>query len=272
MDKKYELLLNDTIEYKGKILYRIKALKNFGHIYKGVIGGYIESEKNLSHSGECWIYNKAKVYDNARVYENARVYGNAEAYENATIYGNSTVYEWAEAYGDSKVYENAEIYEDAKVYDNAEVSGDSKVYGAAEVYEKAEVYGNAGICGDAKVYGNSKVCGYAEVCEDAKVYGRSKVCGYAVVSGNAVINKGNIIGDVSIPFKDIFQHQCENRLLTAILTEDDEILYTIGYQENITEEEFLDSIYNEDGGLEENPHRKEYLKLIPLIKMYFKGE
>ena len=200
MDKKYELLLNDTIEYKGKILYRIKALKNFGHIYKDVIGGYIESEKNLSHSGECWIYNKAKVYD------------------------------------------------------NAEVSGNSKVYGAAEVYEKAEVYGNAGICGDAKVYGNSKVCGYA------------------VVSGSVVINKGTIIGDVSMPFKDIFQYQCKNRFLTGILTENDEILYTIGYQENITEEEFLDSIYNEDGGLEENPHRKEYLKLTSLIKMYFKGE
>ena len=182
MDKKYELLLNDTIEYKGKILSRIKALKNFGHIYKGYIGGYIESEKNLSQDGNCWIYDNSKVYG------------------------------WAEAYGNIKVFGNAKVYEEARVYGNA------------------------------------------------------------IVCGNAVINKGNIIGYVSMPYKDIFQHQCKNRLLTAILTEDDRILYSIGCQENITKEEFLDSIYNEDGGLEENPHRKEYLRLIPLIETYFKGE
>ena len=72
-----------------------------------------------------------------------------------------------------------------------------------------------------------------------------------------------------MPYKNIFQYQCENRVLTAILTEDDEILYSIGCQSNITKEVFLDRIYNEGGGLENNPHRKEYLKLIPAIEMYF---
>lgn len=31
-------------------------------------------------------------------------------------------------------------------------------------------------------------------------------------------------------------------------------------------------IHNKAGGLKENPHREEYLKLIPLINTYFKGE
>lgn len=84
---------------------------------------------------------------------------------------------------------------------------------------------------------------------DARVYGNAEVYGHARV-----------------------QYQCEHRLLTAILTEDNKILYSIGCQENITEEEFIDRIYNEDGGLENNSHRKEYLKLIPLINQYFKGE
>ena len=212
MDKKYEILLEDKIEYKRKTLYKIRALRDFSNVKAGDIGGYIESEKNLSHHGSCWVYDNAWVYESSKVYDNARVYGNAEVYDKATVYGNSKVYGWAEAYGNIKVFGNAKVYEEARVYGNA------------------------------------------------------------IVCGNAVINKGNIIGYVSMPYKDIFQHQCKNRLLTAILTEDDRILYSIGCQENITKEEFLDSIYNEDGGLEENPHRKEYLRLIPLIETYFKGE
>ena len=84
-------------------------------------------------------------------------------------------------------------------------------------------------------------------------------------------HEGRIVGQISQAYKDIFQHQCKNRVLTTILTEDDEILYSIGCQNNITKEVFLNRIHNEDGGLEENPHREEYLKLIPLIEQYFKN-
>ena len=93
----------------------------------------------------------------------------------------------------------------------------------------------------------------------------------ASINGAAIVDR-RLTGEITMPFKDIFQHQCRNRVLTAILTEDDEILYTIGCQCNITEEKFIYRIHNEDGGLEENPHREEYLKLIPLINIYFKGE
>lgn len=91
----------------------------------------------------------------------------------------------------------------------------------------------------------------------------------AIIKNNTIKDR-RITGEITIPCKDIFQHQCRKRLLTAILTEDGEILYSIGCQKNITEKEFIDRIYNENGGLEENPHRKEYLKLIPVIKDYFK--
>lgn len=45
-EKKYKLLEDDTIEVDGHTLYRIRALRDFGNISKGTIGGYIESEKN----------------------------------------------------------------------------------------------------------------------------------------------------------------------------------------------------------------------------------
>ena len=46
MNKKYELLENDTIEIGLKsyehTLYRIRSLRDFGDVEKGQLGGYIE--------------------------------------------------------------------------------------------------------------------------------------------------------------------------------------------------------------------------------------
>ncbi|KDD79329.1 hypothetical protein P9965_11540, partial [Glaesserella parasuis] len=81
--KKYELLKDDTVEHLGRTLYRIKALITFGLVGAGQLGGYIETEKNLDHSGNAW------VYDNARVCGDACVYGNAGVYDNAWVYGNA---------------------------------------------------------------------------------------------------------------------------------------------------------------------------------------
>ena len=66
MDKKYTLT-NDSIVVDGKTLYRIKALRSFSNVNKGDIGGYVESESNLSHNGNCWVSGYAKVFGNAVV-------------------------------------------------------------------------------------------------------------------------------------------------------------------------------------------------------------
>ena len=86
--KKYELLTNDTIELGGGItLFRIKALISFGNVEKGELGGYVEKEDNLCHSGNAWVTGNAKVYGNARVYSNADVSGNAKVTGNAKVSG-----------------------------------------------------------------------------------------------------------------------------------------------------------------------------------------
>ena len=76
--KKYELLADDTIEFYGRTLHRIKACKDFGNVKSGELGGYIESENNLSQAGDCWVCDNARVCGNARVYDSARVCDNAE--------------------------------------------------------------------------------------------------------------------------------------------------------------------------------------------------
>ena len=61
--KKYELT-QESIEVKGIILYRIKALMGFSNVKEGELGGFIEKEENLSHSGNAWVYGNAWVSGN----------------------------------------------------------------------------------------------------------------------------------------------------------------------------------------------------------------
>ena len=71
--KKYELIESDK---QG--LYRVRALRDFRDVKTGDVGGYVESESNLSQDGNAWVSGDALVYGDARVYGNARVSGDAE--------------------------------------------------------------------------------------------------------------------------------------------------------------------------------------------------
>ena len=92
---KYELT-EETIQIdENKTLYRIKALKDFGDVKAGDLGGFVESEKNLSHEGNCWIYDNAIVYDSAKILDSACVFGYACIYGSASISGTSEIYGYA---------------------------------------------------------------------------------------------------------------------------------------------------------------------------------
>jgi hypothetical protein len=84
-EMKYELT-EETIEVFDRTLRRIRYLET------GEVGGWLESEKNLSQDGDAQVYGDARVSGNARVYGNAQVYGNAWVYGNARVYGNAQVY------------------------------------------------------------------------------------------------------------------------------------------------------------------------------------
>ena len=88
MEKKYKLT-DETIEVEGKALYRIEALKDFCEIKKGDKGGFIESEDNLSHEGNAWVYDDACVYDHALVTDDACVSDNARVYDNDWVYDHA---------------------------------------------------------------------------------------------------------------------------------------------------------------------------------------
>ena len=68
--KKYELQPTDLTTPGGKPLFQVVALRDFGSVLKGDKGGYIESEANLSHNGDCWVSGDAWVYGAACNHDN----------------------------------------------------------------------------------------------------------------------------------------------------------------------------------------------------------
>ena len=85
-------MTKNTRTFGERILYQIEALKNFGEIKKGDLGGWIEAANNLSQDGLCWVYGDAWVYDDAQVYGDARVCGDAQVYGDARVCGDARVY------------------------------------------------------------------------------------------------------------------------------------------------------------------------------------
>lgn len=117
MEKKYQILPNDTIQVKhpgqrNKIikLYRIIALRdlhikidkeffatlNKDNAYldrlpdeitipKMTIGGYVESEFNLDLEDESWIGNNCKVFGNTKITSDSYIYDEAVLFGNITI-------------------------------------------------------------------------------------------------------------------------------------------------------------------------------------------
>ncbi|WP_375656314.1 hypothetical protein, partial [Bartonella sp. MR63HLJHH] len=123
MQKKFALT-NETRVFGKHVLYRIKALKDFADIKAGTLGGFIEKEDNLSHEGNCWVYDEALVFKNGHVYENARVFGNAVTCGH--IYGHARVYDNAIVAG--YIYDNAYVYDNARVYENARIANNVHVF------------------------------------------------------------------------------------------------------------------------------------------------
>ena len=116
--KKYKLLKNDFINLPGgEKAYRIEALMDFGYVKKGDKGGFVQSEANLSHKGTAWIFDDARVIENAVVNGNAEIRGNARISGKAWITGNAVVSENARVSG------NAWISGNAVLVGNAWVSG-----------------------------------------------------------------------------------------------------------------------------------------------------
>lgn len=167
MEKKFELT-DETFNFV-KTYHRIRALKDFGDVKKGDLGGFVEREGNLSHTENAWISGNAKVRDNACVMDNAVVSGSALICDEALILGN------AQVDGTAKISNNATICNNAKIYGNARICGKATVCGCAEVYDNALIEGRAWVK-TSQVCRCSYVAGTAVITDGGKVSQNQHVC------------------------------------------------------------------------------------------------
>ena len=185
MKKKYKLI-DEIIDFEGRKLYRIEALKDFSNVKKGDRGGFVESEDNLSQDGDCWIHDDARVHSNAKICDNAIIYGYAKVCDNAIIYG------------DARVFGNVQVCDNARVFDNAKILGNTIVYNKAKIFGNARIFDNAVVCNNTEIYDNAVICDNTMICDNAKVYGKaivrgdSEICDDAIICGNANIFNADI--------------------------------------------------------------------------------
>ena len=179
-NEKYELT-DDTRTISDKngdhVVYRIKALRDVGEFVKaGDLGGYVESEHNLSITGSCWVYHDAIVYGDASVKDNAKICDKAIACNQAKIYGNAAI------------WDNATICDYARIYENACVSGNAIVKGAAEVFALAHILDKAIVGEKARIWDRAIIADNAQVLGNAGVFDHARVLDNAIVKGNAVVH------------------------------------------------------------------------------------
>lgn len=93
--KKFELI-DETREIMGVHVYRIRALCDFGKIKEGDLGGFVESERNLSHDGKCFIKGQAVALGETIITDDSIVCGTAtvvdsKIYDSSYIIGSALI-------------------------------------------------------------------------------------------------------------------------------------------------------------------------------------
>lgn len=288
--KKYELItdkwgntrikaLRDIIDSRGGLIAR-----------EGEIGGIVSGEDNLSHEGGCWISYEAKVLDYCIVEDDSQIKEKATLNNSIIVRGRSVIR------GEAKI-EGSYLIEDSYI------SGRSYIYNcyymqkskpastitlcdlSGGVVVEGEVILNSCVIADTvsidgyniKLY-NCAIRDNVSIRKDTTLIGDKNR--RLVIRENASIVYSCInvsdysglacLGDsivINSNFEDIkyFSFPLGGRPLTALKTKWG-WRYNIGCQYLITASEFVDRIFNYNGGLALNPHRQNYLDVISMIE------
>lgn len=145
-------------------------LHNGNKILKGALGGWVESEKNLSQEGTCWINDEAMALNNAKIIDSAIISDFSVAKDNAVVAGYSNMT------GNSIICNSARI--------------------GAKMIRCGEAHDNSIICDNAIVLG--KIEGFAKICNNAMIDRNSIVKDNACVGTSVQIKGSSIVGKNSL--------------------------------------------------------------------------
>ena len=173
---KYEILPEPYYRHGDRPLYRIRALRDFGIVKAGQLGGLIAGPDNLSQEGECWVTDEACVWDNAQVRRNAWVENYASVGGCAVVSGNAIV-------GGS-----------VSIEDSAYICGDATLFGRCYVRDKAHITGCATISAGGRIAGNAFIKDNAEIEGDVDIKGNVVISGCASLKGFIFVHGDVVIG------------------------------------------------------------------------------
>jgi len=194
MKDKYKLIPIDGQKPEDRGRFRIVALRDFGKVKKGTIGGIVDGEHNLSQTGTCWIGKNSKVVENALITGDAQVRGFSFVCDHALVFGNAMVHS-------------------SIIFDKAMVHGHAFIDYSDGISDNAEIFGNAIVNGN--VAGNGKVFENAFVERTAYVAGNARLCGNAVLDQNAEIKYGKLSKTPSIG--DLVYHSLGVRAINGVV-------------------------------------------------------
>lgn len=218
MKKKYEILKNEICELNGDILYRIIAIRSFGEVKKGTIGGFIASEKNLSQKGTCWVHDDAKVANKGKVFEDAQIYNGVKVINNGKVYGNAKIRNGVLIDNNVRVYGNADITGLSLITHNVRIYGNAKIvntllYNETRVFDNAYLNGyRVHIGGKSKIYGNAKVTGETEI-KNSNIYGNSEIHNVGFIKESNIFGNTKLIDlmDERIRYMNINNNKIQKR-------------------------------------------------------------
>lgn len=158
--EKYRIDKTDHVVIGQYTFYRIIALSAFADVKVGDKGGYIAQESCLSHYGNCWVYDDAKVSAKATVLDNATLHDTACVRGVFEISGNAVIKGDIRLIGTGLITDNATIEGDAymlgttQLTDNASVQGRVYLNGRCSISDNAKAIDGALIFGDCSLRDN----------------------------------------------------------------------------------------------------------------------
>ncbi|QHJ80149.1 MAG: hypothetical protein [Bacteriophage sp.] len=184
-NKKYELTDESMELTSGVTVYRIKALRDFADVKEGQLGGFVQSEYNLSHAGSAWVFDDAMVLGTATVKDSAAVKDSAKVSGDAVISEFARVCEHAEVSGSATVQGRARVLGFASVGGKATIKDDAWVHGCASVHDYSVIGALTNLGGITQVHNHSKILSRGDA--PASLFSN------AVIRGNASIVRPNDI-------------------------------------------------------------------------------
>lgn len=181
---KYEFTNNKKLMFE-QTLIQIQATKDFTRadgfkVKKGDLGGFIQSEQNLSQDGLCWLDETSCALHSARILDDALALNGSILRDSSvlcekTTLKDSTICGKASISGESQIKSSSIADEaiiqdrclicDSFVGDNAIISGEAKIY-HSNVIDNAQIKDKAQLLEGITVMDNAIVCGDAILCSD----------------------------------------------------------------------------------------------------------